>query len=131
MNDPTHAKKLITCSLILTLISSAACFHASQSAEPGNPNTVETNPKDILRNKIEGKLNQMFAVQFGVGADKVKPETRLVEDLKADELDLVEMIMRVEEGFEIVIPDEDTEKLKRVGDFYDYVEKLVNEKLKT
>jgi len=65
----------------------------------------------------------MFVDQFGVDRNGIRPDARLFEDLKGDELDFVEMILRVEEGFDITIPDDDARKLTRVRDFYDYVEK--------
>jgi acyl carrier protein len=65
----------------------------------------------------------MFVAQFQVDRNGIRPDARLVEDLKGDELDFVEMILRVEEGFDITIPDADASKLTRVRDFYDYVEK--------
>ena len=56
-------------------------------------------------------------------ADKVKPEASFVDDLGADSLDVVEMVMALEEEFEIEIPDEDAEKLVKVQDVVDYVDK--------
>jgi len=55
--------------------------------------------------------------------DEVKPESRFVEDLGADSLDVVEMIMALEEKFEIEIPDSEAENIKTVQDVVDYIEK--------
>ena len=69
------------------------------------------------------KIKATVAEQLGVEADKVKPEASFVDDLGADSLDVVEMVMALEEEFEIEIPDEDAEKLVKVKDVVDYVDK--------
>jgi len=60
--------------------------------------------------------------QLGVKEDEVKPEARFVEDLGADSLDTVELVMALEEEFGIEIPDEDAEKAKTVGDVISYID---------
>ena len=62
--------------------------------------------------------------QLNVNAGEVKPESKFVDDLGADSLDVVELIMALEEKFEIEIPDEDAEKIVTVGDVVSYIEKL-------
>jgi acyl carrier protein len=118
--------------LLLALIASTAVSNAIQIPQQKKPDVpaVESPTKTAFRKKIEEKLNEMFSEQFNIETDKIKPEARLVEDLKGDDLDVTEMVMRVEEGFELEIPSEDVEKLKCVKDFYDYVEKRLQEKPK-
>ncbi len=72
------------------------------------------------------KIKATVAEQLSVEADQVKPEASFVDDLGADSLDVVEMVMALEEEFEIEIPDEDAEKLVSVQDVVDYVEKNVS-----
>ena len=110
---------------LMTSVFLAACSRSSQISEIKQPNATPrpSVEKDALRTKVEEKLNEMFVDQFGVDRNGIRPDARLFEDLKGDELDLVEMILRVEEGFDITIPDDDARKLTRVRDFYDYVEK--------
>lgn len=60
--------------------------------------------------------------QLGVGADEVKMESKFVDDLNADSLDVVELIMALEEKLGVEIPDEDAEKLTSVGDVVAYVD---------
>ncbi|MCM2317651.1 MAG: acyl carrier protein [Thermoanaerobaculia bacterium] len=72
---------------------------------------------------VEQKVKDIIVEQLGVEADEVKAEASFVEDLGADSLDTVELIMAFEEEFGIEISDEDAEKIKRVKDAVDYIEK--------
>ena len=74
----------------------------------------------------EQRIKEIIADQLGVEIDKLTPDAKFVEDLGADSLDVVELIMGFEEEFNIEIPDEDAEKIKTVGDVLSYL----NEKLK-
>lgn len=60
--------------------------------------------------------------QLGVGADEVKMESKFVDDLNADSLDVVELIMALEEKLGVEIPDEDAEKMTSVGDVVAYID---------
>lgn len=64
----------------------------------------------------------MLAEQLGIDVASIKPESRLVEDLKADSLDVVAMVMEMESEYDIQIPDEDLPKLKTVADAVKYIE---------
>lgn len=70
------------------------------------------------------KLKEIIATQFGVKEDKITRETSFKNDLSADSLDLVELVMSLEDEYDVEIDDEDAEKIKTVGDALDYVEKL-------
>jgi acyl carrier protein len=72
---------------------------------------------------IQGKVKKIIAEQLSVAEEDVVPEASFVDDLGADSLDLVELIMAMEETFEVSIPDEDAEKIKTVQDAIDYVNK--------
>lgn len=72
---------------------------------------------------IEAKVKEIIVEQLGVNADQVTREAKMIEDLGADSLDAVELVMAIEEEFEIEVPDEDAEKLVSVGDIIDHVEK--------
>ncbi len=69
------------------------------------------------------KVKEIIVQNLSVDPEKVKPEASFIEDLGADSLDIVELVMAFEEEFDIEIPDEDAEKLRTVGDVYTYVEK--------
>lgn len=69
------------------------------------------------------RVIKMVAEQLGVKEDEVKPDSSFIEDLGADSLDTVELIMALEEEFDTEIPDEDAEKLGSVKDAVDYIEK--------
>ncbi|MDT8367670.1 MAG: acyl carrier protein [Longimicrobiales bacterium] len=69
----------------------------------------------------ESRVREIIVNELGVEADKVTPEASFVEDLGADSLDTVELVMAFEEEFAIDIPDEDAEQLRTVGDAIAYM----------
>ena len=73
---------------------------------------------------IEDRVKDIIVDQLGVNADQVTPEAKFVEDLGADSLDTVELVMAFEEEFDIEVPDEEAEKLQSVGDVIKYVEEI-------
>jgi acyl carrier protein len=73
---------------------------------------------------IEAKVKEIIVEQLGVNADQVKPEAKMIEDLGADSLDAVELVMAIEEEFGIEVPDEEAEKLVAVNDITTYVTKV-------
>jgi acyl carrier protein len=70
---------------------------------------------------IEQKVKEIIVEQLGVDASQVTESARFVEDLSADSLDTVELVMALEEEFKIEIPDEDAEKITSVGDAIKYI----------
>lgn len=73
---------------------------------------------------IADRVKEKIAEQLGVGAEQVVPEAKFVEDLGADSLDTVELVMALEEEFGAEIPDEEAEKLTAVGDAISYIENI-------
>ena len=71
---------------------------------------------------VEAKVKEIIAKQLGVDMEKVTPEASFIEDLGADSLDTVELVMAFEEAFNIEIPDEDAEKILKVKDAVKYIE---------
>ena len=71
---------------------------------------------------IDQRVKEIIVEQLGVKPDQVTPEAKFIEDLGADSLDTVELVMALEEEFEIEVPDEQAEKLQTVGDVIKYVE---------
>ncbi|MFN0069760.1 MAG: acyl carrier protein [Limisphaerales bacterium] len=71
---------------------------------------------------IEERIKKIIVDQLGVNADQVTPEAKFIEDLGADSLDTVELVMALEEEFGQEIPDEEAEKLQSVGDVIRYIE---------
>lgn len=71
---------------------------------------------------IEEKIKSIIAEQLGVKAEEVTPQASFIDDLGADSLDTVELIMALEEEFNVEIPDEDAEKMATVGDAIKYIE---------
>lgn len=71
---------------------------------------------------IEDRVKKIVVEQLGVNADQITPEAKFIEDLGADSLDTVELVMALEEEFGNEIPDEEAEKLGTVGDVVQYIE---------
>ncbi len=71
--------------------------------------------------RIDERVKKIIAEQLGVEEAKVVPEASFIEDLGADSLDTVELVMALEEHFETEIPDEDAQKILTVKDAIDYV----------
>jgi acyl carrier protein len=70
---------------------------------------------------VDEKVKEIIAKQLGVDQSEVTPEASFVEDLGADSLDTVELVMAFDEAFNIEIPDEDAEKISKVKDAIDYI----------
>jgi len=86
--------------------------HQAALAVTGKPApAVRRIAAPIMADDIEGKLKGIIAEQLGVDAEKVVPDASFTEDLGADSLDAVELIMAIEEAFDIEIPDEEAEKM--------------------
>jgi acyl carrier protein len=74
------------------------------------------------------RVKDIVADNLGVDREKITPETSFVNDLGADSLDTVELVMELEEEFEITIPDDQAEKIKTVGEAIDYIERELGKK---
>ncbi len=74
---------------------------------------------------IYDKVKEIVVDKLGVDSSKVSLEAKFIDDLGADSLDTVELIMQFEEEFEIEIPDEDAEKIMSVGEAVDYISKVM------
>lgn len=72
---------------------------------------------------VEEKVKEIIAKQLGVNAAEITAESSFVEDLGADSLDTVELVMAFEEAFNVEIPDEDAEKIQKVKDAIGYITK--------
>ena len=71
------------------------------------------------------KVQAMLAEALGLSASEIKPESRIIEDLGADSLDVVELLSRLEDEYGVTIPDDDVENLKTVADVTKELEKIV------
>jgi acyl carrier protein len=70
---------------------------------------------------VEERVKEIIVEQLGVEEDEVNPNSKFIEDLGADSLDTVELVMAFEEEFDLEIPDEDAEKITTVGDAISYI----------
>jgi acyl carrier protein len=71
---------------------------------------------------IEQQVKEIIVEQLGVNADQVTSDAKFIEDLGADSLDTVELVMALEEKFQLDVPDEEAERLQTVGDVIKYIE---------
>jgi acyl carrier protein len=77
---------------------------------------------------IEERVKEIISENLGVDADKVKPEASFVDDLDADSLDQVELILALEEEFDCTIPEEEASKITTVGEAIEYINKQLDQK---
>jgi acyl carrier protein len=88
-----------------------------------NPRATNFNRTTFMAEKsIEEKVKDIIVEQLGVNPEQVTPQASFIEDLGADSLDIVELVMAFEEEFGVEVPDEDAEKLQTVGDVIKYIE---------
>jgi len=92
-------------------------FHLLKDGEP-----------DVTEQEIEAKVIEIVAEQMGADKSKISRSTSFVEDLNADSLDTVELVMEFEDEFETSIPDEQAEKIKTVGEAIDFIKQAQGSK---
>jgi acyl carrier protein len=102
-----------TCDAVLGLSGSCRTYYRAT-------NTNRTN--FMAEKSIEEKVKDIIVEQLGVNPEQVTPQASFIEDLGADSLDIVELVMAFEEEFGVEVPDEDAEKLQTVGDVIKYIE---------
>ena len=102
--------------ILFTLFAGAAAFAPSPAFAP--------RPSTKLFSELEGKVKDIIVEQLGVEADKVVPGASFIDDLGADSLDTVELIMAIEEEFDTEIPEEEAASIATVQDAIDFVSKL-------
>ena len=93
--------------------------HNNRAATPNHPDT----PKDKFMSEIADKVKKIVVEHLGVEEAKVTPEASFIDDLGADSLDTVELVMAFEEAFSVVIPEDAAEKISTVKDAIDFIEK--------
>ena len=76
---------------------------------------------------LEERIREIIVEQLGVSADEAVNEASFIDDLGADSLDIVELVMAIEEEFGIEVPDEDAERMQNIGDVISYVQEKTSE----
>ena len=71
--------------------------------------------------QLEDRVTEIIVEQLGVAREEVVPEASFIDDLGADSLDIVELVMAMEEEFDVEIPDDDAEKIQTIGDAFAYI----------
>ena len=77
---------------------------------------------------VEQRVTEIVCEHLAVNKETVTRDTAFIEDIGADSLDIVELVMELEEEFDIQIPDDQAEKIKTVGEAVDYIEKAIKDK---
>jgi len=92
-----------------------------------NHDETNSDKPDLAAQNIEDRVKSIVCDHLNASEEKVTAETSFINDLGADSLDMVELVMRFEEDFEMQIPDEDAEKIQTVGDAIQYIKNKMNE----
>src|SRR5215218_9059955 len=100
---------------------------ASPKLRSTRPSSVQDVGRSIVAT-TEERVIQIVCDNLGVNKEQVTRSTSFQEDIGADSLDIVELVMELEEEFEITIPDEEAEKIKTVGEAIDYIDKELGKK---
>lgn len=83
---------------------------------------------EVVVASVEERVIEIVCENLAVSKEQVSRKTAFIEDIGADSLDIVELIMELEEEFEITIPDDQAEKIKTVGEAVDYIQKEIEKK---
>src|ERR1700678_1708184 len=122
--DKHHLSALHRPSLCFTLTKALSMLEIGCVGERAQNSDLDSRPKqENEMAAVDEKVKQIIVEQLQVDEAEVTPGASFQEDLGADSLDVVELVMQFEEAFDIQIPDEDAEKIKTVKDAVDYIEK--------
>lgn len=76
----------------------------------------------MSKDEIFKKVQSILAEELGIEAEAIKPDSNFIDDLNADSLDIVDLVVEMEQEFDISIPDDEAERIKTVGDAVDFIQ---------
>ena len=121
MNEGASRRKFLK--RLTTVLAAGAGASVLTKSGAGAEAGPQAAPQSKSRSAtVEGRVKQIIVEELGVEKEKVVPTARLVEDLGADSLDVVELVMALEEAFDFEIPEDDAEKFRTVEDIVRYVQ---------
>jgi acyl carrier protein len=97
------------------------CDSGPSKAQDSTANLQGTEDPVVTVQEIEDKVISIVSEQMGINKAEITREVSFINDLNADSLDIVELVMELEDSFEMQIPDEEAEKIKTVGQAIDYI----------
>lgn len=97
------------------------CGSGLSLAQDSTANLQDTEDPVVTVQEIEDKVISIVSEQMGINKAEITREVSFINDLNADSLDIVELVMELEDSFEMQIPDEEAEKIKTVGQAIDYI----------
>jgi acyl carrier protein len=112
--------------LLVNTSLGSSCASCANSAKIAKINAFTKSQEEFMA--VEQKVKQIIVEQLGVDESQVDNNASFVDDLGADSLDIVELVMAFEEAFELEIPDEDAEKITTVKDAIEYIEGKTSKK---
>jgi acyl carrier protein len=123
-----HRTRAVAAAGVIQPVGISGRNHCRRFPAPGIGGSLAPPPLEGRRVSVEQKVIEIVCEHLAVNKEQVTRATNFIEDIGADSLDIVELIMELEEEFDIQIPDDQAEKIKTVGEAIDYIERETKKK---